>query len=84
MCFDGRVRTATHDMWCTTATTTTTTTSTLPVRPPTRFNGPARAVTHEMWCNTATTTALLGVSVTLSVKNSYVRTMHFWQNGSGV
>ena len=53
MCFDGPVRTAAHEMWCTTATTTT---STVPMRPPTSFDGPARAVAHDMWCTITTST----------------------------
>ena len=82
MCFDGPARTAAHDMWCTTANTSTT--STVPIRPPTCFDGPARAVAHEMWCTTATTKTFLGVPVSLSAKNTYVRTMHFWQIATGV
>ena len=81
MCFDGPARTAAHEMRCTTATTSPT--STVLMRPPTCFDGPARVVADEMWCTTATTT-FLGVRGSLSAKNSYVRTMHFWQIASGV
>ena len=48
------------------------------------FNGPARAVARDMWCTTATTTTFLGVVESLSVKNIYVCTMHFWQIASVV
>ena len=82
MCFDGPARTATHEMWCITATTTTT--STVLMRPPTCFDGPARAVAHDTWFTTATTTTFFGVPGSLSAKNSYFRTMHFWLIASGV
>ena len=82
MCCDAPARTAAHEMWCTIATTPTT--STVPMRSPTCFDGPARAVAHEMWCTTATTTTFLGVPGSLSAKNSYVRTMHFWHIALGV
>ena len=82
MCFDGPAWTFAHEMWCTIATTTTA--STVPVRSPTCFDGPARVLVHELWCTTATTTSFLGVHGPLSAKNSYVRTMHFWQIASGV
>ena len=81
MCFDGPARTVASEMWCTTATTTTT--STVPLRRPTCFDGLARAVAHEMWCTTATTTTFLGVDGSLSVKNSYICTIHLWQIASG-
>ena len=48
MCFDGWARTATHDMWCTTATATTTTRSTVPMRPSTCSDRPTQAVAHDM------------------------------------
>ena len=82
MCFDGPARTAAHEMWCITATTTVT--STAPMRPPTCFDGPAWGVAHEMRFTAAPTTTFLGVSGSLSAKNSYVRTMHFWQIASGI
>ena len=44
----------------------------------------ARAVAHEMWCTTATITTFWGVSGSLSTKNNYVRTMHYWQIASGI
>ena len=80
MCFEGPARTASHEMWCTTATTTTITTSTMLMRPPTCFEGLA----HDMWCTTATTTTFVGVPRSLAAKNGYVRTMHFWQIAAGV
>ena len=83
MCFDGPARTAAHDMWCSIATTTTTA-FTVPMRPPTFFDGPARAVAHEIWCTTATPTTFWGVPGSLFAKNSYIRTMHFWQIALGV
>ena len=78
--FDGPARIVAHEMWCTTAATAT---STVPMRPPMCFGGLARAVAHEM-CTTATTTPFWGVSGSLSAKNNYVRTMHYWQIASGI
>ena len=40
--------------------------------------GPCDVVT------TATSTTFLGVPGSLSAKNNYVRTMHFWQIAAGV
>ena len=78
ICFDGPARTATYDMWCTTATTTTT--STVPMRPPTFVDGPVRAVAHEMWCTAATTTSFWVCLGRYLPKTAtwYIRTMHFW------
>ena len=79
--FDGPARIVAREMWCTTAATAT---STVPMRPPMCFGGLARAVAHEMWCTTATITTSWGVSGSLSTKNNYVRTMHYWQIASGI
>ena len=84
MCFDGPARTATHEMWCITATTTTT--STVPLRSLACFYEPPRAVAHEL-CTIATTYIFfvcLSRYTSKTATPEYVRTMKFWQIASGV